>query len=401
MLKGISKFHSLQPLENDLIRSRTYSIQSTWEDKGLKEQSDTDFEESLSDLSEDIQSEDEKDLEDEESDFNEMPLVYTSSDDGRTSTGQGERNNAQGSDTDEMPDDVDVSKPSEIPKSIPPMSEKDNINVEVGLPDGILPLFNGSIKFQLPHHPECYVSAILDGSIKFQGASLISNEDLKALHGVPLPKNSKENWLSNFVIDEYLCVLTSESVTNGTFIKTLSWETFEKGVGIVPSNRIVEDAKELLLQDAVLVPCNEPKCEHWTLLAVLPKKKLVLCLDSLAADVVTPTSYRAVSKMASLIKELDKSTDTTQWQLVVNTKDDIKQQANGYDCGIFTCLYARCLVSKGSMIDVSSMHSFRQLMLLDLHQRRLHSLPLEGIQLEQYYAVDYVSNYYIRIVLHH
>ena len=97
-----------------------------------------------------------------------------------------------------------------------------------------------------------------------------------------------------------------------------------KGVGIVPSKRIVEDAEELLLQDAVMVSCNEPKYEHWTLLAVLPKKKLVLYLDSLAADVVTPTSYRTVSKMASLIKELDKSTDTTQLQFVV-TKDDIKQ----------------------------------------------------------------------------
>ena len=96
-------------------------------------------------------------MEDEESDFNEMHLVYTLSDDGRTTTGQGERNNAQGRDTDEMSDDVDVSKPSEIPKSIPPMSEKNNINIEVGLPDGILPLFNGSIKFQLPHHLECYV----------------------------------------------------------------------------------------------------------------------------------------------------------------------------------------------------------------------------------------------------
>ena len=66
VLKGISKFHSLKPLENDLIRCRTYPIQSTWDDKGLKEQSDTDSEESLSDLSEDIQSEDEKNLEDEE-----------------------------------------------------------------------------------------------------------------------------------------------------------------------------------------------------------------------------------------------------------------------------------------------------------------------------------------------
>ena len=47
----MSKFHSLQPLENGLIRCRTYSIQSTWEGKGRKEQSDTDSEESLSDLS--------------------------------------------------------------------------------------------------------------------------------------------------------------------------------------------------------------------------------------------------------------------------------------------------------------------------------------------------------------
>ena len=167
-LKGISKFHSLQPLENGLIRCRTYSIQSTWEDKGLKEQSDTDSEESLSDLSEDIPSEDQKDLEDEESDFNEMHLVYTLSDDGRTTTDQGERNNVQGSDTDVIPDDVDVSKQSEIPKSISPMREKNNINIEVGLPDGILPLLNGSIKFQLPHHLECYVSAILMGASNFK-----------------------------------------------------------------------------------------------------------------------------------------------------------------------------------------------------------------------------------------
>ena len=88
--------------------------------------------------------------------------------------------------------------------------------------------------------------------------------------------------------------------------------------------------------------------------------------------------------MASLIKELDKSTDTNQWQFVVNTKDDIKRQANGYDCGNFICLYARCLVSEGSMIDVSSMHSFRKLMLLDLHERSLRPLPPEGIQLEQW-----------------
>ena len=50
------------------------------------------------------------------------------------------------------------------------------------------------------------------------------------------------------------------------------------------------------------------------------------------------------------------------------------------------------------MIDVSSMNSFRKLMLLDLHQRRLHPLPPKGIQLEHYYAVDSVSNHIGRVL---
>jgi hypothetical protein len=103
--------------------------------------------------------------------------------------------------------------------------------------------------------------------------------------------------------------------------------------------------------------------------------------------------------MASLIKELDKSTDINQWKFTVNTKDDLRQQTNAYDCGIFTCLYANCLVNQGVMIDNPSINSFRKLMLLNLHWRSLHPVPPEGIELEHYYAVDYVSNYYIGRVL--
>ena len=97
-----------------------------------------------------------------------MHPVCTSSDDGTTTTDEDEKNNTQGSDTVEMPDDADVSKPSEIPKRIPPMSEKNNIKIEVGLPDGIQPLFNGFIKFQLLHHLECYQFWIRASNLKEQ-----------------------------------------------------------------------------------------------------------------------------------------------------------------------------------------------------------------------------------------
>ena len=247
----------------------------------------------------------------------------------------------------------------------------------MGLPDGILPLFNRTIKFMFSHQLECYVNAVFDGSIKFQGASLITSEDLKALIGASSPKNSKDNWLSNFVIDEYLSLLKSECAKNATVIETLSWEVFEKGIGNVSANTILKGSVELLPQDAVLVPCNDPKSEHWILLAVFPKTKLVMCLDSLASGVIKPTTYRAVLKMTSLIKELDDRTDIRQWRFAVNTKDDLKQQTNTYDCGIFTCLYACCLVNEGMMIDDPSIHSFKKLMLLDLYQRSLHPLPPE------------------------
>ena len=244
-----------------------------------------------------------------------------------------------------------------------------------------------------------YVNAVLDDTIKFQGVSLISSEDLLALHGVPFPNDPRENWLSNFVIDEYLSLLRSECPKNGTSVETLLWEIFDKGVGNVSAKTLLKGKEELLLKDAILVPCSDPKEKHWVLLAVFPKKKLVMCLDSLACDFIKPTSYQAIYKMASLIKELNNCTDINQWKFAVNKKDDLQQQTNAYDRGVFTCLYASCLVNQGKMIDDLSIHSFRKLILLDLHQRSLHPLTSKGVQLEHYYAVDYVSNYYIRRVL--
>jgi hypothetical protein len=58
-----------------------------------------------------------------------------------SSTDEDEQDNNKGNDTDEINDDADMFKESEIPES-PPISEKYNIKVEVGLPDGIPPLCN-------------------------------------------------------------------------------------------------------------------------------------------------------------------------------------------------------------------------------------------------------------------
>ncbi|KAK3730921.1 hypothetical protein QZH41_000550 [Actinostola sp. cb2023] len=73
------------------------------------------------------------------------------------------------------------------------------------------------------------------------------------------------------------------------------------------------------------------------------EEKYVVGLDSKSGDFVKPTAFKALAKMGSLLMELDSSLDLGQWRFIVNRKEDIPQQKNDYDCGVFTCMYARSL----------------------------------------------------------
>lgn len=141
--------------------------------------------------------------------------------------------------------------------------------------------------------------------------------------------------------------------------------------------------------------CNTSESEHWFLLAVLPNNKSVVVLDSMPGDDIKPTAHNALSKICSLLKEIDSNIDLGQWRFIANKKGDVPQQSNDYDCGVFACLYARCLVGYSEMISETSISDFRKLMLLELHESKLHPVPPEGIQPERYYAVEYVENCYI------
>ena len=69
------------------------------------------------------------------------------------------------------------------------------------------------------------------------------------------------------------------------------------------------------------------------------------------------------------------------------------------ECSL-ACMKDACRVGYGEIISDASISDFRKLMLLELHQRKLHPIPPEGIlPAEQYYAVDYVETYYIGHVL--
>ncbi|CAH3183796.1 unnamed protein product [Porites lobata] len=297
VIPGIAKFHSLEPLRNGLIRCRTYSYQSTWIEMDETSEEKGDFFSNASrnshhtykDVSSESSKEDSK-SHDEEGDSSEEEGVT-----GNKGSG--------GPDAKERASNANKSSSDEEE-----MSEKKDIQVQQGLPDKLLsPIYS---KDKIQH-----------------------------------------KWLSNFIIDEYLRLIQVTCAANNSLaVETLPWELFERAVGSLPVHRLLKGRNPLLLQDVVLVPCNTPESEHWTLLAVLPKEKSVVVLDSMPSNHIKHTSLDAISKMCGLLKEINSNVDLNQCKLIVNKKGDVPEKTNAYDCGVFTCLYARCLVGYGEMI---------------------------------------------------
>ena len=156
-----------------------------------------------------------------------------------------------------------------------------------------------------------------------------------------------------------------------------------------------EAGRALLEQDFIFIPCCPEGGDHWCLLVVQPKQKLMAFLDSMAGDYVKPTATTAMGKMWSLLQRNGNNLSINEWRFVTNTPTEIPQQSNGFDCGVFVCLFARCLISKGVMVNQSDIPDFRTYMVLELHNNILHPIPPEPITVGKYYAVDYVRQYYI------
>lgn len=369
-LPGISRFHCIEPQGDGSVNCHLYSSQSLIENRPPDvypyESDDSDSELFNEEIGEDD--------EDEES---------------------SEREDDVESDEESAESEDDVGFVKAVPTQSPSSTERkaySKCTVKQGIPDELLSLFKRNIPFVLPHYISTHNEAILKGLVAFHGSNLISMNDLQSLVGNV--DNQQDKWLTNFVIDEYLKLIQSASQEKDVKVKTLSWEIFEKGESSLVAKHLQQDESPFT-QDLILIPCNPTNSTHWFLLAVLPKKKLVTVLESIAGDFVKPTTQKALNKMGSVLKELDPKCNLEEWAFFCNTKDGFPQQSNTYDCGVYTCLYARCLAGLGPMIQEDCLPQFRQCMLSSLHRRILHEIPLPAIELEEYYAVDYVNKYYI------
>lgn len=154
----------------------------------------------------------------------------------------------------------------------------------------------------MPYYMTTQVDAIVSGLITFCGSNLINENDIQGLIGNH--QIAQDNWLSNFVIDNYLELVKLQCADKGIKVQTIKFEIFEKGS--IPFIVKKIDSCKLLEQDLILVPCNPTGSDHWFLLAVLPKKKCVLALDSLVAEnILKPSVESRMEKMATVLAVYD------------------------------------------------------------------------------------------------
>ena len=272
------------------------------------------------------------------------------------------------------------------------VSKSASCTVEHGLDHKISTAFATEDTCTFPQYKEPLLNFLLDETVGFKGNNLIDKKDLQGLVGGNT--QDEENYLSNFIIDEYLQALVTEASSQGLKAERIGWETFERGVGKKLANDVLKGTAPLLEQDTVLVPCNTGQSEHWSLLVVKPKEREICVLDSKAAAFVKTSTKNSITKMWDLLQEMDASLDADEWRFSTNTPQDIPQQPNNYDCGAFVCAYARCLVLKSPLPD--DFTSFRKHMVLELHDGIIRGFEeLSSVQEGKYYAIEYQKSFYI------
>ena len=382
-IPGIKKVHCLDPSDGNHLHCLLYSNQPSTHNKTDLPSDNSGCSDSEVSVSE-AKGDDAVSVDDDDngSDDEDDDSVDDDDDDGSNDEVEGnvDDNDDSNSDDDSVDNNSDGDKDSDI-------------QMELGLPKHIKECLNKECdEFELHPCGNFLVQLIMGKGVDFEGDSLIVMNDLKELEG-NLPQDELK-WISNFVIDSYLKIVTSES----TGVEVFGWEEFEKGVGNRKVEQLLQGKGNLLQQNAVFFPSNSPNSEHWFLGVVLPMEKSLVVLDSLPGRFVKPTVSRLVKTMLSFLQRTDTSINISEWSFYVNKPGEIPQ-VNQFHCGVFTCLYARCLATKCLMITQPHIPAYRKLMIKELHQKKLSPLPPTPVQKGEYYAVDYVKNFYTGRVL--
>lgn len=180
------------------------------------------------------------------------------------------------------------------------------------------------------------------------------------------------NWLNDEIINFYMNMLMERSKEKG-FPSVHAFNTFFftklKTAGYQAVKRWTKKV-DIFSVDILLVPIHLGV--HWCLAVVDFRKKSVTYYDSMGG--INNEACRILLqylKQESVDKKR-KEFDTNGWQLFSKKSQEIPQQMNGSDCGMFACKYADC-ITKDRPINFTQQHMpyFRKRMVWEILHRKL------------------------------
>ncbi|NWX93428.1 SENP1 protease, partial [Nothoprocta pentlandii] len=192
----------------------------------------------------------------------------------------------------------------------------------------------------------------------------ITRKDIQTLNNL--------NWLNDEVINFYMNLLMERSKEKGlptvhafntfffTKLKTAGYQAVKRWTKKV----------DIFSVDLLLVPIHLGV--HWCLAVVDFRKKSITYYDSMGG--INSEACRILLqylKQESLDKKR-KEFDANGWSLLSKKSQEIPQQMNGSDCGMFACKYADC-ITKDKPINFTQQHMpyFRKRMAWEILHRKL------------------------------
>uniref|UniRef100_A0A8C5RKE4 SUMO specific peptidase 1 n=1 Tax=Laticauda laticaudata TaxID=8630 RepID=A0A8C5RKE4_LATLA len=180
------------------------------------------------------------------------------------------------------------------------------------------------------------------------------------------------NWLNDEIINFYMNMLMERSKQKG-FPTVHAFNTFFftklKTAGYPAVKRWTKKV-DIFSVDILLVPIHLGV--HWCLAVTDFRKKTITYYDSMGGS-----NSEACKILLQYLKQesLDKKRkefDANGWMLLCKRSQEIPQQMNGSDCGMFACKYADC-ITKDKPINFTQqlMPYFRKRMVWEILHRKL------------------------------
>ncbi|KAJ8265675.1 hypothetical protein COCON_G00147740 [Conger conger] len=192
----------------------------------------------------------------------------------------------------------------------------------------------------------------------------ITRKDIQTLNNL--------NWLNDEVINFYMNLLVERS-RSPALPSVYTFNTFFytklRSAGYSTVRRWTKRV-DIFTSDILLVPVHLGV--HWCLSVVDLRKKSVMYFDSMGGS--SDEACRILLKYLEQESQDKKGValDTSDWVLQSMKRNEIPQQMNGSDCGMFTCKYAE-YITKDRPITFAQKHMpyFRRRMVWEILNRKL------------------------------